>query len=294
MSTKQKGLLLALGTYLMWGFLSLFWKQLSHVNAYNTFSYRIIWTLVTMLVYMVLAKKKDKYQSEIADLISSRKNLAMMLLASVLIATNWLVYIYAVGNGQATEASLGYYILPLFSVVLSLVFLKEKLSMWTWISVFIAVTGVGLLVANTGSLPVISLILTISFGLYGFVKKGVKLSSDVAMLVEAVVIAPFALVYLIFFSKESFLDYSLYENFLLIISGAVTAIPLLLFAEAVKRAPLNQVGFIQYINPTIQLLIAIFIFGETITIGELKGFVCIWLAIGIFILGQVVELRQRK
>ncbi|MBM7642933.1 chloramphenicol-sensitive protein RarD [Streptococcus loxodontisalivarius] len=285
---------MAFVTYLLWGFLSLFWKQLSHVNAYNTFSYRILWTLISMSVYMVLARRQSLYKTELKALWENKSALWAMIWASLLIATNWLIYIYAVGNGQATEASLGYYILPLFSVLLSLLFLKEKLSTWTWVSVLMATAGVLLLVVNTGHLPLVSLILTFSFGLYGFIKKGVKLSSDVAMLVEAMIIAPFALIYLLFFSKENLLDYSLYENVLLVLSGPITAIPLLFFAEAVKRAPLNQVGFIQYINPTIQLIFAIFLFGEGITMGELKGFICIWIAIAIFIFGQIAELRKQN
>lgn len=161
-----------------------------------------------------------------------------------------------------------------------------------WAAVVLAFIGVLVLVLNTGKLPMVSLGLALSFGFYGLIKKGVKLSSDVAMLVESGFLLPLVAVYLAFFSPESFSSYSSMEMFLLAISGVVTAVPLLCFSEAVKRAPLNLIGFIQYLNPTIQLLVAILIFGETVTVGELKGFIFIWIAILVFVTGQLVTIRR--
>ena len=161
-----------------------------------------------------------------------------------------------------------------------------------WVAVVLAFIGVLVLVINTGKLPIISLGLALSFGFYGLIKKGVKLSSDVAMLVESGFLLPFVAIYLIFFSPESFSSYSTLEMVLLAISGVVTAVPLLCFSEAVKRAPLNLIGFIQYLNPTIQLLVAILVFGETVSFGELKGFLFIWLAILVFVTGQILNLRK--
>ena len=203
-----------------------------------------------------------------------------------------MIYIYAVGHGQATQASLGYYIMPIVSILFALVFLRESLSRTMWTAVVLAFIGVLVLVANTGKLPMVSLGLALSFGFYGLIKKGVKLSSDVAMLVESGFLLPFVAIYLIFFSPESFSSYSTLEMFLLAISGVVTAVPLLCFSEAVKRAPLNLIGFIQYLNPTIQLLVAILVFGETVSFGELKGFLFIWLAILVFVTGQILNLRK--
>ncbi|MGT2907389.1 EamA family transporter RarD [Streptococcus dentiloxodontae] len=289
MTRTKKGLLFALGAYLSWAFISIYWKALSGVNSYNSFSYRILFTFITMFIYMLISKRKAVYQAELRMLWEDKKASCHMILASLFIAVNWLSYIYGVGHGQATEASLGYYIMPLVSVLLSVLVLKERLSRLTKLSVFLACAGVAVLVLLTAKVPLISLILAVSFAVYGLIKKNVQLSSDVAMLVEAGVIAPFALIYLFFFSGESFLSYTGIEMFLLVISGVVTAIPLLLFAEGVKRAPLNQVGFIQYINPTIQLFIAILLFGEGITSGELYGFVLIWLAVAVFIVDQLYQ-----
>ena len=294
MKKTNLGFLLGLVTYILWGFLSLYWKLLSGVSSYNTFSYRIIFTVVTMLLYMLISRNHRCYLSEIGSLIADRKKLFMMVLASLLIAINWLTYIYAVAHGQATQASFGYYIMPLVSILLAMIFLHESLSSWMLLAIAITGFGVGMLAFDTGQVPLVSIVLALSFGLYGLVKKNVRLSSDVAMLVESSLVMPFVIIYLIAFSKESMLDYTLLENVLLVISGVVTAILLLLFAEAVKRAPLNIIGFIQYINPTIQLIIAVLIFKETIAVGQLKGFIFIWIAIAVFILGQIIVMRKNK
>ena len=293
MTRKNQGLLFGLATYIQWGFLSLFWKLLAGVSAYNTFSWRIVFTVVTMLVYASVAKQNTRFKKELVEqLWQDKKALLRMLLASFLIAANWLIYIYAVGHGQATQASLGYYIMPIVSILFALIFLRESLSRTMWAAVVLAFIGVLVLVANTGKLPMVSLGLALSFGFYGLIKKGVRLSSDVAMLVESGLLLPFVAIYLVFFSPESFSSYSSVEMFLLAISGVVTAVPLLCFSEAVKRAPLNLIGFIQYLNPTIQLLVAILIFGETVSFGELKGFLFIWMAILVFVTGQIVTFRR--
>ena len=291
LTRKNQGLLFGLATYIQWGFLSLFWKLLAGVSAYSTFSWRIVFTVVTMLTYALVAKQNTRFKGELVELWQDKKALLRMLLASFLIAANWLIYIYAVGHGQATQASLGYYIMPIVSILLALIFLRESLSRTMWAAVVLAFIGVLVLVANTGKLPV-SLGLALSFGFYGLIKKGVRLSSDVAMLVESGLLLPFVAIYLVFFSPESFSSYSSMEMFLLAISGVVTAVPLLCFSEAVKRAPLNLIGFIQYLNPTIQLLVAILIFGETVSFGELKGFLFIWMAILVFVTGQIVTFRR--
>ena len=291
LTRKNQGLLFGLATYIQWGFLSLFWKLLAGVSAYSTFSWRIVFTVVTMLTYALVAKQNTRFKGELVELWQDKKALLRMLLASFLIAANWLIYIYAVGHGQATQASLGYYIMPIVSILFALIFLRESLSRSMWAAVVLAFIGVLVLVANTGKLPV-SLGLALSFGFYGLIKKGVRLSSDVAMLVESGLLLPFVAIYLVFFSPESFSSYSSMEMFLLAISGVVTAVPLLCFSEAVKRAPLNLIGFIQYLNPTIQLLVAILIFGETVSFGELKGFLFIWMAILVFITGQIVTFRR--
>ena len=202
LTRKNQGLLFGLATYIQWGFLSLFWKLLAGVSAYNTFSWRIVFTVVTMLVYALVAKQNARFKDELVELWQDKKVLFRMLLASFLIAANWLIYIYAVGHGQATQASLGYYIMPIVSILFALIFLRESLSRTMWAAVVLAFIGVLVLVVNTGKLPMVSLGLALSFGFYGLIKKGVKLSSDVAMLVESGLLLPFVAIYLIFFLFE--------------------------------------------------------------------------------------------
>lgn len=292
MTKQTQGLLFGFSTYILWGFLSLYWKLLAGVSAYDTFSWRIVFTVLTMLFYALVTKQNQRFKRELTGIWQDKKRLLGMTLAGILIASNWLTYIYAVGHGQATQASLGYYINPILSIFLSLIFLRERLSLWMWLSLGTAATGVLVLIGNTGQLPLVSLGLALTFSFYGLLKKQLGVSSDVAMLFEALILLPFVVIYLVFFSQTSFLSYSTTEVGLLALSGLVTAVPLLCFSEAVKRAPLNLIGFIQYINPTIQLLLAVTLMGETIRPGECPGFILIWLAIGIFILGQVIALRK--
>lgn len=290
----KKGLLYAFATYVLWGFLSIYWKLLSGVDAYEVFSYRMLSTMVTMVLYFCLSGKMGKLKSELSGLLANQSELWRMLLASLMISLNWLIYIYAIGHNQATAASLGYYINPLFSVLLAVVFLKEHLENYTKLSLVLAVLGVGILTVQNGQLPIISILLPISFGVYGLIKKNISLSSDVAMFVETFTVAPLVLVYIFFFAKHTPFDYTRSEVIYLALSGIITAIPLLLFAESLKRAPLNVVGFVQYINPTIQLAIAIFVFKETFKLENLYGFIAIWCAILVFIIGQIIMLKQAK
>lgn len=291
MTTKTKGLLLAFSAYLFWGLLSLYWKSLSAISSDTIFAYRILWTVLTMLLYMTLSGQTSKYKTELTMLWQDKYDLGRMILASFFITINWISYIWAVTHGQATQASLGYYVMPLVSIGLSVIILKEKLTRFSKVAMVLAVVGVGVLIYQTGSLPLITLLLSLSFAFYGLIKKGIFLSSDVAMLFEAGVILPISVFYLVVFSQVSLFHLSPLENLMIALSGVVTAIPLLLFAEGVKRAPLNQVGFIQYINPTIQLFIAVTIFGERITSNELFGFAFIWLAILVFVIGQVMLVK---
>lgn len=289
MTRQQRGLVLGLLSYLLWGFLSLFWKLLAGIDSYTVLSYRVLWTCLTMLAYLLLSGQGKRCKQEIRSLFSQKKLFFRMLGAAFFIALNWLVYIFAVSQGRATEASLGYYIMPLISVALSCLIFREKLGRPTLLALVLASCGLGILIIQLGYLPGISLILSFSFALYGVLKKGGGLSSDVCMLIESAFVLPFAGIYLLFFAQRSMLDFSLLENFLLIISGLVTAIPLLLFSESLKRAPLNLISFMQYLNPTIQLIFALTLMGESLKSQQIWAFALIWLAILVFLLGQIGE-----
>lgn len=290
----KKGILLAIGSYIAWGVLSIFWKYLGKIDSYEVFSYRILFTLLTMFVYFLVSGKTSKLKKELKTLGCAKRELVSMMLASFFLSINWIVYIYAVANHQATAASLGYYINPLFSVFLAVVLLKEKLMFATKFSIGLALFGVVILAIQAGQIPIVSLLLPITFGTYGFIKKNVVLSSDVSMFFEMLVVSPFVFSFLIFFAKHQLTDYSTLDQGMLVLSGIITALPFLLFAEALKLAPLNVVGFAQYLNPTIKLVIAIFLFHEPFKVENLYGFMAIWLSILVFMIGQIILLKKMR
>ena len=290
---KKLGFGLAIASYMLWGVLSLYWHLLAQVNSLEVFSYRILSTMLTMLLYFLLTKKMSKLSGEIRQLMTSKKATLSMLTAALLIATNWLTYIYMIATKQATAASLGYYVMPILSVLLAVVFLREKISRWTLVAIIFAFLGVLLLTFEQGHLPVLTLVLALSFGFYGLLKKNVKLSSDVSITLETVIIMPFVLIFLVFFAQHGFWNYSFADQIYLAFSGIITAIPLLLFAESLKHAQLNTVGFLQYVNPTLQLLIALFVFKESLSASGFQSLLLILLSIVIFVIGQVKGLLTK-
>ena len=290
----KKGILLAIGSYIAWGVLSIFWKYLGKIDSYEVFSYRILFTMLTMLIYFLVCGKTTKLKTELTTLGHHKRECISMILASIFLSINWIVYIYAMANHQATAASLGYYINPLFSVFLAVILLKETLTSAMKCAIVLALSGVVILAIQAGQLPVVSLLLPLTFGTYGFIKKNVSLSSDVAMFFEMLVVSPVVLSFLIFFAKHQLTDYSVLDQGMLALSGIITALPFLLFAEALKLAPLNIVGFAQYLNPTIKLAIAIFLFHEPFKVENLYGFVAIWLSILVFMIGQIILLKKMR
>ena len=290
----KKGILLAIGSYIAWGVLSIFWKYLGKIDSYEVFSYRILFTMLTMLIYFLACGKTAKLKTELTTLGHNKRECISMVLASIFLSINWIVYIYAMANHQATAASLGYYINPLFSVFLAVILLKETLTSAMKLAIVLALSGVVILAIQAGQLPIVSLLLPLTFGTYGVIKKNVNLSSDVAMFFEMLVVSPVVLSFIIFFAKHQLTDYSLLDQGMLALSGIITALPFLLFAEALKLAPLNVVGFAQYLNPTIKLAIAIFLFHEPFKVENLYGFVAIWISILVFMIGQIILLKKMR
>jgi chloramphenicol-sensitive protein RarD len=203
----------------------------------------------------------------------------------VLITFNWFIFIWTVNSGHSATASLGYFINPLLNFVLAYLFLKERLNKSGLVACALALIGVVVITIGTHALPWQALLLAATFALYGFVKKKITLSAYTGLLIETVMIAPFALVWLLVLSPEQFMGHSITQGLLLVGCGAVTAIPLLLFAEATKRISYIALGFIQYISPTITFFLAVFAFHESFTIERLAGFVLIWIGIAVFSAG---------
>ena len=291
---QKKGILLGFVAYVLWGIIPLYWKLLTGVGSIDILCYRIIWSFVFMLLYIFFTKKWSLFLMEIQLVLKDKKKLIAISCASILISINWFTFIYSVSHGHVTQASLGYYMNPLVNVLLATFVLKEKLSRFGILACLSAFTGVILLTIQTGEVPYASLVMAFSFSIYGLIKKRIAISSYTGLTIETFIILPIALIYLFFFSKQGFMTYSTNTNFLLMGAGIVTAIPLLLFAEAAKKTSYIILGFIQYVNPTIMLLFAIFLFHEPYSQEQLFSFGFIWAGIAIFTYGNIYLYQKER
>ena len=273
--TSKKGLITALSCYIIWGLLPLYWALLNHVSPYNILAQRIIWSGVCMAI-VVFGLHFKQFKKDFQLLKEQRSQLFLLLIAAVIISVNWFTYIWAIANNQVMNTSLGYYINPLFNVVLGVILFKEVLSIPKKLSVLIATIGIALLTYQVGSLPLVSMILAISFGLYGAVKKKLLISPFTSIAFEAWLLTPLAL---------------LYTTILLIACGLTTSVPLVLFSYGAQLLPLNLLGFLQYVSPTIALLLAIFYFGESFGTPQMIAFGCIWIALVLFSLSSQITTR---
>lgn len=291
---KDSGLLYGFSAYIIWGILPLYWKLLGEVGSVDVLFYRIFWSLIFMTLYLIALKKIPLFIQEVKELLKSRRHTIAIISAAFLISINWGVFIYTVSIGQVQQASLGYYINPLLNVLAGAFYLKEPLSRQAKLASLATLTGVVLLTIQTGVFPINSLLLATSFCLYGLTKKQLNLSAATSITLETLIIAPIGLIYLFFLSDVGFMNYSLTTNLLLMGAGIVTAIPLLLFATAVKKLSYITIGFLQYINPTIMLIMAIFLFHEPYQLPQFIAFAFIWLGIIIFVVGNLIDTRHKK
>jgi len=267
--------------YLMWGFLALYWKLIVQVSANEILAHRIIWSMGFIII--ILALKNDWKWFNI--ILKKPKFWLLYIASGLLVSVNWFTYIWAVNNGHTVDASLGYFINPLFSVFLGVVFLRERLSRPEIIAVALALLGVLFLTVYYRSLPWVAIVLTITFGLYGLIKKQGPLDGIQSLGLETAIIFLPTLFYLFHLetsSQASFLHCSMTTNILLIGSGIVTATPLLLFGQAARKIPLSTLGFLQYLAPTLQFLLGIFVFHEQFQLPKLIGFSIIWTALIVF------------
>ncbi|MGI8383049.1 EamA family transporter RarD [Robertmurraya sp. P23] len=276
-------------SYLLWGILPIYWKLLDHVYAEDILANRIFWSFAFMMVVLFFSKKIGNLFSVLKSFKQNRKEMYALIIASFLISTNWFIYIWAVNHHQMIEASLGYYINPLVSVLLGVIFLKEKLSPAQTASFIIAGVGVLILGLSYGEFPWISIVLALSFGVYGLAKKMIKVDSAVGLTLETMVVTPFALAYMVFLffnGEHALFSGSVSTDILLIGAGAATALPLLYFAKGAQKIPLSMLGLLQYIAPTITLLLGVLVYGEHFTKHHLQAFIFIWSALTIYSLSR--------
>ncbi|MBG9817962.1 EamA family transporter RarD [Bacillus safensis] len=291
---QSKGVLYTAASFTLWGLFPLYWKLMEHISSGEILAHRILWSFVFMCGILLYLKQVRPAMQTVKGLILDGKAFFSLLLSAILISVNWYVYIWAVNHGLMLEASLGYYINPLVSVLLGIIFLKERLNKLQTIAIFIAAFGVILSTVQYGSFPVVAFLLALSFGFYGLIKKRMSFTSAIGLTIETLLLAPAALVYLLFFLKEPVVTMnpnSFGSLGLLFFAGVFTAVPLLLFSEGAKRIPLYQVGILQYIAPTITLFLGLFVYHEHLSAAKIVTFLCIWVAILLFTTSQ---LRMKK
>lgn len=292
-SIRRAGLLFGLGAYLLWGVLPLYFKALAHVPATEIVAHRIVWSLLFLAALATLWKR----WGEIGRAIRSPRVALTLAATALLIGVNWLVYIYAVLSGHVLEGSLGYYLNPLVNVLLGVVLLKERLSRPRVFAVFLAAAGVAVLAAGAGEGLWISLTLAASFAVYGFLRKVAPVDSIEGLSIETAILAPLALGWIVWLEARGtggFGEWGIATDFLLVLAGAATAVPLLLFTAAARRLPYSTLGFLQYIAPSIQFLLAVLAFGEPLTTAHIVCFGAIWAALAIFTLDGVRAARSRR
>lgn len=283
------GVLSAIGAYVLWGILPLYWKLLDAIPPHEVLAHRIVWCLVFMLIILLALGKFKSFIEEVRGILTQPKQMISITIASFIISVNWYLFIWAVTNDRVIEVSLGYYINPIVTVILGVLVLKEKLSFWQTIAVVLAFTGVLHMTVQFGSIPWAALTLAVSFAFYGLCKKIANVGAMTGLTIETLLISPFALLFVIHLSRSnanSFTTEGLEVILLLIGAGVATAIPLLLFASGARRISLSLIGFFQYIGPTIMLFLGVLLFQEPFTLAHFSSFLFIWSALFIFSFGK--------
>lgn len=277
-------------SFASWGFLPLYWYFLKKVPAIEILGHRIFWSLIFSLLLLAVYGRLGSFKAAILN----RKTVQYVFITSMLISINWFLYIWAINSGHVVETSLGYYITPLFNVLMGMIILKERLNFWQYVSLFLAAAGVAFATNEYGQIPWIALTLASTFSLYGLVKKLTHLDSITALSLETFFVTPIALVYLTSrqINGTASLGLDFRTTVLLVLCGVVTAMPLIWFAEGAKRVPLSTVGFIQYVSPSLQLCLGILVFKEPFTKTIAICFSLIWLALIVFTLSNTALLRR--
>ena len=287
----KKGVFFAIGSYVLWGLFPLYWKQLETVPAREIVAHRILWSFVFILGVMILMKRVRGLWESLR-----RPRVPLTYAASaILLSINWLTYIWGVNSGYIVEASLGYFINPLVSVLLGVIFFRERLRPVQWIAIGLAAVGVGYLTVHYGSPPWIGLILAFSFGTYGLIKKRAFLEALEGQTLEMALLFIPALLFLLYLERCHAAVFGHTDPgtvLLLALGGVVTAVPLLMFAAAARRIPLSMIGILQYIAPTLQFSIGVWVYNENFSTSRLIGFCFIWSALLIYTLEGLYRRRK--
>lgn len=286
-----RGIWYAVAAYTAWGLFPIYWKLLHDVPAIQLINHRIVWSFVLLAIVIGVFRQWREFRAAVL----APKVLRIYGIAAVLVSLNWFTYVWAVNAGHIVETSLGYFINPLISIVFGVIILGERLRRWQWVAVGLAGCGVAYLTFDYGRLPWIALTLAVTFALYGLVKKLAPLNSVHGLALETGLLFVPAVGYLVFAEMAgggAFLHAGFRTNALLVGAGIATTVPLVLFASAARRIPLSWIGVLQYIAPTLQFLLGVAVYGETLTLHRLAGFGLVWAALAVFGIEGIVVHRQ--
>ena len=289
----NSGILAAIGAYVLWGLLPIYWKSVQTVPPLEVLCHRTAWSLLFLLFLLIWSKRWQWLRQA----SKSPVTLITFLITSSILGLNWFVYIWAVNADHILDASLGYFVNPLISVLLGTIFLKERLRPWQWVAIGIALCGVVFLTLGYGAFPWIALTLATTFGFYGLLRKTASLEALEGLALETAVLSVPALAYLVYLEltgAASFGHTATATDVLLAFTGIATALPLLLFAYAARKVTLATVGVLQYIAPTLQFLLGVWVYGETFAATRMIGFGAVWIALLLYSLEGVLERRREK
>lgn len=292
MTATRRGAVFAASAYLMWGLFPLYWPLLAPSSSLEVLAHRVLWTLVVVVVLLAATRRLGPLRAATAD----RRRLLRLAVAAVVIAVNWGTYIYGVTSDQVVETSLGYFANPIVTVLLGVVVLKERLRRVQWAAMALALVAVLVLTVDNGRPPWIALILAFSFGTYGLLKKTAGVGAVEGLAIETAVLLPVAALFVTFLGvtgEGTFGSEGLGHAGLLALSGVITAIPLLLFGAAASRVPLTTLGLLQYLAPTLQFLLGITLFDESLPPVRLLGFVLVWAGLALFTADLVRHHRRQ-
>jgi len=290
--TARAGLLYGLAAYGLWGVMPIYFKWLQAVPSIDIVAHRVVWSLAALVIFATLAR----VWGQVREAIANRKTLALLFLTSLLIGTNWLLYVYAINSGHILAGSLGYYLNPLANILLGRFILKEQLTRLQWAAVAIAAGGIAVLAAGALGTLWLSLTLCFSFATYGLLRKIVSVDSLAGLTVETILLFPVALLWLLLGGSEGrpFLGAGGSETGLLISAGIVSTVPLLCFTAAARRLAYSTVGMLQFIAPTLQFLLAVAVYGEPFTSAHAVAFGCIWTALFLYVTSMARSMRARR
>lgn len=288
MQATQKGFILALATFIMWGVFPIFFKFIEGIAATEVLAHRIIWSALILLVILIITKKLNS----VKRIAKIKKVTLTLAITGALIASNWGVFIYAINQNEILATSLGYFINPLFSILLGAIILKEELSPALKLSIFIVFIAIGVQIYAIGNLPLISIILPLSFALYGLLRKKLGVRTFEGLFIETIILTPFALLYLLYLAINNSSEFGInFNGIMLFLSGFVTILPLLTFNASTKYLKLSTIGFLQYISPTLSMIIAVFIYNETLDFYKIISFALIWISLAI---ATISNLRRKN